>query len=229
VTGRLAHARSVRKTPPNVRFAFLIYDGFTALDLIGPYEVFSGWPDAELHYVAKSHDPVRTDRGLRVLPTDTTKSLEEADLVLVPGAGNPLKPLEDEELLRWARAVAEHATWMTSVCTGAGIYAAAGLLNGRRATTHWAVREHLASMGVDVSTDRVVIDRPFASAAGVSAGIDLALSLTAEVHGEELARQLQLAIEYDPEPPFDSGSPETASDELKMATLQILARNAAEA
>jgi transcriptional regulator GlxA family with amidase domain len=128
-------------------------------------------------------------------------------------------PLQDHALLDWVRHAARSATWLASVCTGAGVYGAAGLLNGRRATTHWAFRDVLASMGVDVATERVVVDAPFISGAGVSAGIDMALTLTARVHGDELARRIQLMIEYDPQPPFDAGSPEKAGPDLVTSTL----------
>jgi len=128
-------------------------------------------------------------------------------------------PLQDQALLDWVRHAARSATWLASVCTGAGVYAAAGPLTGRRATTHWAFRDVLASMGVEVSAGRVVVDAPFISGAGVSAGIDMALTLTARVHGEDLARRIQLMIEYDPQPPFDAGSPEKAGSDLVASTL----------
>jgi transcriptional regulator GlxA family with amidase domain len=135
--------------------------------------------------------------------------------------------LQDQVLLDWVKQAAGSARWLASVCTGAGVYAAAGLLAQRRATTHWAFRDVLASMGVDVSTERVVVDEPFVSGAGVSAGIDMALALTARVHGADLARQIQLMIEYDPQPPFDAGSPEKAGPELVAATLARFAAGAA--
>ena len=135
-------------------------------------------------------------------------------------------PLADKRLLEWVRKASGSATWMASVCTGAGVYAAAGVLEGRRATTHWAFRDVLASMGVEVSTERVVFDDPFVSGAGVSAGIDMALALTARVHGDDAARSIQLAIEYDPQPPFDAGSPEKAGPELVQATLERFAAGA---
>ena len=205
-----------------MRIAYVLYDGFTALDLIGPYEVISRWPDAEIHFVATDDKPLTTDLGLPFTPTRTTATLTDPDVVLVPGAGNPVPVLSDEPLIEWVKSVADGATWMASVCTGAGVYAAAGLLQGRKATTHWAFREGLRSMGVDVVADRVVFDPPFVSGAGVSAGIDMALALTAKVHGDGTAEAIQLGIEYDPQPPFDSGSPEKADPQTRDRALQIL-------
>jgi transcriptional regulator GlxA family with amidase domain len=208
---------------PGMKIAFVLYDKFTALDLVGPYEVLAAWPDAEVHFVAGAQGPVAADAGLVVSATATFASLRDPDVVVVPGSSRPFGPLEDGALLDWVRQAAGSATWMASVCTGAGVYAAAGLLAGRRATTHWAFRDALASMGVEVATDRVVFDEPFVSGAGVSAGIDMALSLTARVHGDELARGIQLGIEYDPQPPCDAGSPEKAGPEIVQATLERFA------
>jgi transcriptional regulator GlxA family with amidase domain len=206
-----------------MRIAYVLYPGFTALDIIGPYEVTSRWPDAEVHFLATSLEPVRADMGLTVTPTDTPATLPDPDVIIVPGATDPVAVMSDEPLLDWVRSAAPQAQWIASVCTGAGIYAAAGLLDGRRTTTHWAFRENLRAMGIDVVADRVVFDEPFVSGAGVSAGIDMALALTARVHGEKLAKTLQLAIEYDPQPPFDSGSPEKAeSSTLRLALRMLL-------
>jgi len=206
-----------------MKIAYVLYDGLTALDLIGPYEVISRWPDAEIHFVATKTGPVRTDLGLELLPTDTPQTLRDPDVVVIPGAENALDGLGDEELLQWVRDVAPGATWLASACTGSGVYGAAGLLEGRKATTHWGFRENLRAMGVDVVGDRVVFDGKFVTGAGVSAGIDMAWALTAKVHGVDLARALQLAIEYDPQPPFDEGSPDKASaSTLRLATRMLL-------
>jgi len=206
-----------------MKIAFVLYDQFTALDLVGPYEVIARWPGAEVHFVATAPDPVRADAGLVVMPTTTLNSLAAPDLVLVPGSGNPMPVLNDKALLAWVRHASQHATWMASVCTGASIYAAAGILVGRRATTHWAFRDVLASMGVTACPGRVVFDEPFVSSAGVSAGIDLALALTGRVHGPAVAEAIQLVIEYDPQPPFDAGAPHKASDQVMRAAGKILA------
>lgn len=205
-----------------MRIAYVLYEDFTALDLIGPYEVISAWPDVELHFVATTEGPVQTDRGLAMLPTDTPATLPDPDIVVMPGSSKPLGPLGDEALLDWVRGVSDSAQWMTSACTGAAVYGAAGLLEGRKATTHWGFRENLRAMGVDVVTDRVVFDGKFLTGAGVSAGIDMALALTARVHGEELAKAIQLGIEYDPQPPFDSGSPDNAGASTLRLSMRML-------
>ena len=206
-----------------MKIAFVLYDRFTALDLVGPYEVIARWPGAEVHFVAAGPDPVRADAGLVAVPTGTLDSLTAPDLVVVPGSGNPMPALNDKALLEWVRYVSQHARWMASVCTGASIYAAAGILAGRRATTHWAFRDVLGSMGVNVCPGRVVFDEPFVSCAGVSAGIDMALALTGRVHGPTAAEAIQLVIEYDPQPPFDAGAPHKASDQVMRAAGKILA------
>jgi transcriptional regulator GlxA family with amidase domain len=205
-----------------MKIAYVLYEDFTALDLIGPYEVISAWSDVELHWVASSLDPVHTDRGLAMLPTHTPAMLPDPDVVVIPGSSKPLGPLGDAVLLEWVRDVSGGAKWLTSACTGSGVYAAAGVLSGRRATTHWGFRENLSAMGVDVVTDRVVFDGKFVTGAGVSAGIDMALALTARVHGDEVAKAIQLAIEYDPQPPFDAGSPEKAEASTMRLAFKML-------
>jgi len=206
-----------------MKLAFVMYDQFTLLDLAGPLEVLRGWPSAEVHYVATSAAPVTTDSGMHVRPTTTTAELRYPDVVVVPGTGRPDLMLADEPLTGWLRDVADAAQWMASVCTGAGLLAAAGLLHGRRATTHWAYRAQLAGMGAEVVDERVVFDGQIITAAGVSAGIDMALALIARQFGPEAAKVIQLAIEYDPQPPFDSGSPHKAGDEITGKSLGLLA------
>jgi len=205
-----------------VRIAFVVYPDFTALDLVGPYEVISRWPEAEVHFVSSSPDAVRCDNGLTVLPTDTPSSLPDPDVIVVPGSGNPLPVLEDAELVAWLRAAAPGCAWTASVCTGAGLYAVAGLLGGRTTTTHWAFRDYLKALGVTVVPDRVVWEGTHVSAAGVSAGIDMALELTDRVHGRDVAEAIQLIIEYDPEPPFDAGSPHKAAPRIRRLAWRIM-------
>jgi transcriptional regulator GlxA family with amidase domain len=189
-----------------MRIAYVLYPDFTGLDLIGPYEIISRWPDAEVHFVARSLDPVRADRGLTVVPTDTPDSMRDPDMIVVPGSENPVPVLDDEVLLEWLRAAAPNCQWTVSICSGASLYAAAGLLEGKKTTTHWAFRDNVRALGPEVVDDRVVWQGNHISGAGVSAGIDTALALTERVHGRELAETLQLVIEYDPQPPLDSGS-----------------------
>jgi transcriptional regulator GlxA family with amidase domain len=202
-----------------VKLAFVMYDQFTLLDLAGPVEVLRGWPAAEVYYVATSAALVTTDSGMQVRPTTTTDELRDPDVVVVPGTGRPDLMLADVALTGWLRDVADAAQWTASVCTGAGLLAAAGLLQGRRATTHWAYRAQLASMGAEVVDERFVFDGRIVTAAGVSAGIDMALALFGRQFGPEAAKVVQLAIEYDPQPPYDSGSPHKAGDEITRRSL----------
>jgi transcriptional regulator GlxA family with amidase domain len=205
-----------------MKIAYVLYPDFTALDLIGPYEVISCWPAAEVHFLASSPDPVRTDHGLTVIPTDTPETLSDPDLIVVPGSGNPLPVLDDRVLIEWLRTAAAACQWTASVCTGAGLYAAAGLLDGKKTTTHWGFRDVVRAYGVEVVEDRVVWQGNHISGAGVSAGIDMALNLTERVYGRELAKALQLVIEYDPQAPFDSGSPTKADAQTKRLAWQVL-------
>jgi transcriptional regulator GlxA family with amidase domain len=205
-----------------VKIAYVVYPDFTALDLVGPYEVISRWPEADVHFVASRLDPVRCDVGLTVLPTDTPETLPDPELIVVPGSGNPVPVLSDEVLIDWLRTAAPNCQWTASVCTGAGLYAAAGLLEGKKTTTHWGFRDNLQAMGVEVVGDRVVWEGNHISGAGVSAGIDMALALTERVHGRKLAESLQLVIEYDPQPPFDTGSPAKADASTLRLALRLL-------
>jgi transcriptional regulator GlxA family with amidase domain len=148
--------------------------------------------------------------------------LVDPDLIVVPGSENPLPVMEDHVLLDWLRAAAPACQWTASVCTGAGLYAAAGLLDGKKTTTHWGFRDNIRAMGVEVVADRVVWQGNHISGAGVSAGIDMALALTERVHGRELAESLQLVIEYDPQPPFDTGSPTKADASTLRLALRVL-------
>jgi putative intracellular protease/amidase len=131
-----------------VKIAYVVYPDFTALDLIGPYEVISRWPEADVHFVASKPDPVRCDRGLTVIPTDSPATLSDPDLIVVPGSENPVPVLDDSVLIEWLRTTAPNCQWTASVCTGAGLYAAASLLEGKKTTTHWGFRDNLKAMGV---------------------------------------------------------------------------------
>lgn len=198
-----------------MRIAILIFDGITALDAIGPYEVLSRLPEAELRFVAKETGTKRTDTGALGIEADlSVAELPDPEVVLVPGGKGNRSLMDDGEVLDWLRGVHEASTWTTSVCTGALVLGAAGVLDGKRATTHWAYLDRLRELGADPVAERVVEDGKIVTAAGVSAGIDMALTLAARIAGERVAQAIQLGIEYDPRPPFDAGSPATAPAEL---------------
>jgi transcriptional regulator GlxA family with amidase domain len=198
-----------------MRIAILIFDGLTALDAIGPYEVLSRLPGAELRFVAKEPGQKRTDTGVLGVQADLAiADLPGPDVVLVPGGEGNRPLMRDSEVLDWLRVAHESSTWTTSVCTGALVLGAAGILDGKRATTHWAFLDRLSELGAEPVTERVVEDGKVITAAGVSAGIDMALTLAARIAGNEVAQAIQLGIEYDPQPPFDAGSPSKASPEV---------------
>jgi transcriptional regulator GlxA family with amidase domain len=194
-----------------MKTSILIFDGITALDAVGPYEILGRPPGWEVEFVAKTQGEVRTDSGALGLSAD--KSLAEVartDILLVPGGKGNRPLLHDEEVLGWLRQLDEQSTWTTSVCTGSLLLGAAGLLKGRRATGHWLWLEKLREYGAEPARERYVEDGKLLTAAGVSAGIDMALHLVGREAGPESAQAVQLAIEYDPSPPFDAGSPEKA-------------------
>ncbi len=192
--------------PAEVRIAFLLFPGLTQLDLTGPAQVLSRVPGARVEYVAATLDPVPSDCGLALVPTATLSDAAPADVLVVPGGDGAFDAMLDPEVVAFVRREAERATWVVSVCTGAFVLGAAGLLAGKRATTHWASKPMLAAFGADPVEDRVVDDGSVVTAAGVSAGIDAALWLVAELAGQPVAEAVQLQIEYDPQPPFDAGS-----------------------
>jgi putative intracellular protease/amidase len=195
--------------------AILLYDGFTALDAVGPYEVLSRIPGATATFVAVEPGPVRTDNGMLSLVADRSLAdLTAPDVVLVPGGPGEVAARAGGPALDWLRSAHETSTWTASVCTGSLILAAAGLLDGRRATSHWLALDKLAELGAEPLAERVVFDGKLVTGAGVSAGIDMALSLAAAIAGEQVAQAIQLGIEYDPQPPFDSGAPDKAPAEI---------------
>jgi transcriptional regulator GlxA family with amidase domain len=198
-----------------MQIAILIFEKLTALDAIGPYEVLSRVPGVELTFVSTATGPLRTDTGRLGLNADATiEDLPEPDVVLIPGGEGNRPLLSDERVLGWLRNAHEHTAWTTSVCTGSLVLGAAGILDGKRATTHWAYRDALREYGAEPVAERVVEDGKIMTAAGVSSGIDMALTLVARIFDENVAKAIQLGIEYDPDPPFDSGSPEKAAPEL---------------
>lgn len=198
-----------------MRIAIPLYPGMTALDAVGPYEVLGRIPGAQLTFVGHTTGEVRTDTGRLGLSVDAEfEDLPDPDVLLVPGGPGQVKLMEDERLLDWLRRADETSTWTTSVCTGSLLLAAAGLLDGKRATSHWLALEQLRAFGAEPVEERWVEDGKVITAAGVSAGIDMALELASRLAGRQVAEAIQLGMEYDPQPPFDSGSPAKASDEL---------------
>jgi transcriptional regulator GlxA family with amidase domain len=198
-----------------VDIACLIFDGITALDIVGPYEVLQRLPGADVKFVAYKRGPVRTENKFLALVADYELSeVTTADVLVVPGGFATRKLERDEMLLDWIRAVDGTSTWTTSVCTGSMLLAAAGLLAGKEATTHWASLERLREYGAIPTGRRVVEQGKIVTAAGVSSGIDMALGLVAVIENEDFAQCVQLGIEYDPQPPFDAGAPHKAPDHV---------------
>ena len=204
---------------PPISVAFLLFPNVTQLDLTGPAQVLSRLGNVQLDLVWKDRDPVATDAGFAIQPTATFADLSRADILCVPGGMGVTHVIEDDAAMAWIRAIGSDARWVTSVCTGSLILGAAGLLKGYRAATHWSWRDYLALFGAEMVPDRVVVDRNRVTGGGVTAGIDFALTLMAEVRGDRFAKAVQLSLEYDPAPPFDAGSPEKAGPEL-VATYQ---------
>jgi cyclohexyl-isocyanide hydratase len=197
----------------------LVFPNLTQLDLTGPYEVLARLPGAETLLLWKSLDPVRSEHGLTILPMATLSSSPPLDLVFVPGGAgiNPL--LEDREVLAFLRRAAATARYIVGVCTGSLVLGAAGLLRGRRAATHWMSRDLLRAFGAEPVAKRVVVDGNIFTGGGVTAGIDVALTVAAEIAGRPAAEAIQLGIEYAPAPPFGSGSPETADPAVLSGVL----------
>jgi putative intracellular protease/amidase len=195
--------------------AIPIYDGLTALDAVGPYEVLSRMPGAKVTFVAVEPGPVRTDNGmLSLLAEHSLEDIPRPDIVLVPGGKGDVVANAGEPVLEWLRTADRTSTWTTSVCTGSLILAAAGLLEGKRATSHWLALDRLRDLGAEPVSERVVFEGKYVTAAGVSAGIDMALTLVARIAGDQVAQAIQLGIEYDPQPPFDAGSPSKAPQDI---------------
>jgi putative intracellular protease/amidase len=199
----------------DVQIAILLYNRFTALDAVGPYEVLSRLPHAEVVFVGEQSGPIVNDLGsMRLVADAVLANVPSPDVVLVPGGPGQADQMADGPVHEWLRAADTTSTWTTSVCTGSLILASAGLLTGRRATSHWLALEQLPRFDVEPAGERVVFDDKYVTAAGVSSGIDMALALTGRVAGDAVAKAIQLSIEYDPQPPYDTGSPGKAPREL---------------
>jgi len=208
-----AHRLGVCAEPVDI--AIPLYDRFTALDAVGPYEVLSRLPGARVTFLAHEPGPVTTDNGMLTLTAESAlEDLPRPGLVLVPGGPGARDLLDDEPMLAWIREAHEHSDWTTSVCTGSLLLGAAGVLDGLEATSHWLELETLEGFGARPTGRRVVEQGKVVTSAGVSSGIDMALVLAARIAGEDFAKAVQLMIEYDPEPPFDSGSTDKAAPEL---------------
>jgi putative intracellular protease/amidase len=198
--------------------AILIYDRFTALDAVGPYEVLGRLPDAKVTFVAERAGLKQTDTGRLALLADATiHELPHPEIVLVPGGPGQADLMDDGPVHEWLRMAHDSSIWTASVCTGSLILAAAGLLADVPATSHWLALDELGRLGAKPTSQRVVFDGKIVTAAGVSAGIDMALALAARIAGDRVAQAIQLGIEYDPQPPFDAGSPQTAPAEIVEA------------
>lgn len=192
----------------------VFYPGMTSLDIVGPQQVFSALPGVQIHRIWKTLDPVETDDGMMVLPDTTFEDCPRLDVVCIGGGLGQMAVVDDPEVLEFLRKQGSTAKFITSVCGGSEFLAKAGLLQGYRAATHWAARQQLASLGVEVRTERVVIDRNRITGGGVTAGIDFGLTIASILCGEEVAKITQLLLEYNPAPPFDVGSPEKVGAEL---------------
>lgn len=207
-----------------MQVAVVLYPGFTSLDVLGPYEVLGRLPDTEVVFVAEKPGVVVND--LKSLSVDVVATLADVpapDVVLIGGGPGQAGQMSNDTLLEWLRAADRTSTWTAAVCTGTFLLAAAGILEGRRATTHWAGLDQLAEFGVTPSKERVVIDGHYATGAGVSAGIDMALTLGGLIAGDEVAQTVQLIIEYAPEPPYAAGSVESAPAAVVESAMRVLA------
>ena len=206
------------------RIGMLLFPDIMQLDMTGPHEVITKFPDTEVLLISKTLDPVQAGGGMRILPDVTYADCPQLDLVCVPGGGGMNALLTDKETLDFLRRQAQGARYVTSVCTGSLVLGAAGLLKGRRAACHWMSREMLSAFGAIPDPSRVVMDGNIISGGGVTAGIDFALTVAGELFGAEVAKSIQLGIEYNPQPPFEAGSPEKAG-----AEIEAIARSAASA
>lgn len=206
-----------------IQIGILLYPNVTQLDATGPAQVLSRVPGAQMHMIWKTRDPVPTDAGFSIVPTTAFADCPQLDVICVPGGGGQVAVMGDPEALDFLRKQAAKARYVTSVCTGSLILGAAGLLKGYKSACHWAWRDMLKDFGATPVAERVVRDRNRISGGGVTAGIDFGLTVAAELAGEEAAKSIQLVLEYDPQPPFDAGSPEKAGPERVKRIYERLA------
>lgn len=210
---------------PSYAIGLIFYSGMTALDIVGPQTVFSSLPGVHIYRLWKTLDPVTTDDGMVITPDTTFAECPPLDIICIGGGLGQNVIVDDTEILDFLAKQGNDARFVTSVCGGSEFLAKAELLNGYRAATHWAAREKLASLGVEVGTERVVVDRNRMTGGGVTAGIDFGLTMAAALYGEDIAKITQLLIEYDPAPPFDAGSPEKAGPELVKKAMSFVSGN----
>ncbi len=213
--------------PNEIQIGFLIFPAMTQLDVTGPAEILSRLPGARIHMIARDRAPVPADAGFSINPTTSFDACPDLDVICVCGGLGVALLLEDAETLGFLRRQGEAARYVTSVCTGSLLLGAAGLLEGYRAACHWAFRGELARFGAVPVAERVVRDRNRISGGGVTAGIDFGLTLAAELGGAELAQTIQLSVEYEPAPPFDSGTPEKAGPARVAAVQDLIAQASA--
>jgi cyclohexyl-isocyanide hydratase len=206
-----------------LQIGLLLFPKLTQLDLTGPVQVFSTVPGAKLHLIWKRIEPVPSDGVLTLMPTTTLADCPQCDVICVPGGVGTDDMVNDEEVLAFLRKQAQAAEYVTSVCTGSLVLGAAGLLRGYRAATHWSAREFLSSFGAIASEERVCVDRNRITGGGVTAGIDFALTLVAHLADRKTAEAIQLRLEYNPAPPFNAGSPDTAPEEVLTLTNERIA------
>jgi cyclohexyl-isocyanide hydratase len=209
--------RSWRPKMSVFNIGFVIFPNLTQLDFTGPLQVLSRLPDSKMHIVAKSREPVPSDCGLSLVPTATFEDCPRLDMICVPGGAGVAQAMTDPATIDFVRRQAEGARYVTSVCTGAFVLGMAGVLKGRRATTHWAYTDLLGSVGATFEKARVVWDGNVVTAGGVTSGIDFALQIVARIAGDDVAQSIQLGIEYDPDPPFQSGHPDRAPVAIRRA------------
>ena len=209
---------------PHYVIGIVIYPGMTTLDVVGPQTVFAGLPNVDIHRVWKTLEPITGDDGMVIVPDTTFDDCPPVDVICIGGGRGQSAVIDDPEILGFLKAQGQTAKFVTSVCGGSEFLAKAGLLEGYRAATHWAARPLLAKWGVEVGTERVVVDRNRMTGGGVTAGIDFGLTVAETLYGEEIAKISQLLMEYDPAPPYDVGSPEKAGPELIEKSMQYMAQ-----
>lgn len=212
----------------SMNFGLLLFPDVTQLDLTGPYEVLARIPGATIHLLWKDKAPVRSDTGMSILPTASLAECPALDLLLVPGGPGVHALMTDDEVLQFLSVRAQSVRWLVGICTGTLVLGAAGLLQERRAGTHWNSRHYLPRFGAEPSDKRVEVDGSLFTGGGVTAGIDVALTVAAEIGGDDVAKLIQLGIEYDPAPPFDAGTPDKAGEELTDRLLTRMALRLAE-